>query len=435
MPDDTDNQTIDGAIAVIAALDTKGEEAAYVRDLILHHHNHATILIDTGVMGDSTVPLAWHDVPAADVAEAAGTTLQALRDRADRGEAVAAMGRGAAVVLRRLYERRYPGTDTRVVAGAIGLGGSAGASVASAALAVLPIGVPKLLASTVLSGNVAAYVGTSDLIMMPTVTDVSGLNRLSRPILANAAGAISGAVMARRAFDAAPPATDRPLIAASMFGNTTRLVDGARERLESAGFEVVVFHATGSGGRTLERLAADGLLAGVYDVTTTEWADEICEGVFGAGSTRLDAAGTRGIPQIIAPGCLDMANYGGMETVPARFRDDPTRRFYVWNPQVTLMRTTPEENARLGQILAEKANAARGPVEVFVPLRGVSILDSVTDAGPQPFWWPEADEALLGALRTHLRPGIPLHTVDANINDEAFIVATSDAMIRLLRVA
>jgi uncharacterized protein (UPF0261 family) len=284
----------------------------------------------------------------------------------------------------------------------------------------------------VLSGNVAPYAGITDVMMMPSVADIAGLNRLSRPILANAAGAIAGAVMAARAFAAAPPAADRPLIGASMFGNTTRLVEQSRVRLEAAGFEVVTFHAVGSGGRTLERLAADGILAGTFDVTTTEWADELCEGVFSAGPERLDAAGARGLPQVIAPGCLDMANFGAMETVPARFRDDPSRKFYVWNPQVTLMRTTPEENATLGRILAEKANASRGPVEVLFPLRGVSILDSVTTDGPQPFWWPEADAALLDALRTHLRPGIPLHEVDANVNDDAFVEATTEAMIRLM---
>ena len=427
MPDDGPH----GAIAIIAALDTKGAEAAYLRDLIAAR-NHATFLIDTGIIGDPRIPLGPYDVSAAEVARAAGTTLQALRDRADRGEAIAAMGRGAAVLMRDLYERRYPGTDTRVVAGAVGIGGSAGASVASAALGTLPIGVPKLLVSTVLSGNVAPYAGITDVMMMPSVADIAGLNRLSRPVLANAAGAIAGAVMAARAFAEAPPAADRPLIGASMFGNTTRLVEQSRVRLEAAGFEVVTFHAVGSGGRTLERLAADGILAGTFDVTTTEWADELCEGVFSAGPERLDAAGARGLPQVIAPGCLDMANFGAMETVPARFRDDPSRKFYVWNPQVTLMRTTPEENATLGRILAEKANASRGPVEVFFPLRGVSILDSVTVDGPQPFWWPEADATLLDALRTHLRPGIPLHEVDANVNDDAFVAATTEAMIRLM---
>ena len=430
MPDDV----IHGAIAIIAALDTKGVEAAFLRDQILGH-KHATLFIDTGVIGEPQIPLCEYDVPAAEVARAAGTTLEALRARADRGEAIAAMGRGAAVVVQRLREKRYWGTDTRVLAGAIGLGGSAGASIAAAAMSALPIGVPKLLVSTVLSGSVAPYVGTTDLLMLPSVVDIAGLNRLSRAILTNAAGAIAGAVLARRHLDDAPPAPDRPLIAASMFGNTTRLVDGARARLDAAGYEVVVFHATGTGGRTLERLAADGLLAGTFDVTTTEWADELCGGIFGAGPTRLDAAGARGLPQVIAPGCLDMVNFGGMETVPARYRDDPARRFYVWNPQVTLMRTTPEENAELGRILAEKANAARGPVEVFVPLRGVSILDSVTEAGPQPFWWPEADAALRAALHAHLRPGIPLHEIDANINDDAFMAATSDAMLRLLASA
>ena len=193
----------------------------------------------------------------------------------------------------------------------------------------------------------------------------------------------------------------------------------------------MIFAATGTGGRTLESLVESGIVSGVLDITTTEWADELCGGIFGAGPTRLDGAGLRGLPQVIAPGCVDMVNFGGMETVPAHYRNDPSRRFHVWNPQVTLMRTTPAENAELGRILAEKANAARGPVEVFLPLRGVSILDSVTDSGPQAFWWPEADAALRQALHTHLRPGIPLHEVDANINDQAFIEATSDAMLRL----
>ena len=420
-----------GAIAIIAALDTKGAEAAYLRDLIAARR-HATFLIDTGVIGEPRIPLGPYDVSAAEVARAAGTTLQALRDRADRGEAVAAMGRGAAAMMRELYERRYPGTNTRVVAGAVGIGGSAGASIASAALSTLPVGVPKLLVATVLAGNVAPYAGITDLMMLPSVADIAGLNRLSRPILANAAGAIAGAVEAARALASAPPTTDRPLIGASMFGNTTRLVENARALLEEAGFEVVTFHAVGSGGRTLERLAADGILAGTFDVTTTEWADEVCGGILSAGPDRLNAAGALGLPQVIAPGCLDMANFGGMETVPARFRDDPSRKFYVWNPQVTLMRTTPEENATLGRILAEKANASRGPVEVLFPLRGVSILDSVTTDGPQPFWWPEADAALLNSLRTHLRSDIPLREVDANVNDDAFVEATTAAMIRMM---
>jgi uncharacterized protein (UPF0261 family) len=195
---------------------------------------------------------------------------------------------------------------------------------------------------------------------------------------------------------------------------------------------VLVFHATGSGGQTMEGLIRDGFIQGSYDVTTTEWADQLCGGVFDAGPTRLDAAGERGIPQVVAPGCLDMVNFGAEDTVPAKYHEDKSRRFYVWNPQVTLMRTTVDENAQLGKILAEKANAAKGPVQIFLPLRGVSILDSVTDEGPQPFWWPEADQALFDAIKQHVRPNVPVHELDVNINDDAFAKATTGALLEML---
>jgi uncharacterized protein (UPF0261 family) len=183
----------------------------------------------------------------------------------------------------------------------------------------------------------------------------------------------------------------------------------------------------------MESLIRDGFIQGSYDVTTTEWADQLCGGVFDAGPTRLDAAGERGIPQVIAPGCLDMVNFGAEDTVPERYRSDPARKFYVWNPQVTLMRTTPEENARLGAILAEKANAARGPVQIFLPLRGVSILDSVTAEGPQLFWWPEADKALFDAIKANVRQDIPVHELDVNVNDADFARATSGALLEMLK--
>ena len=193
-----------------------------------------------------------------------------------------------------------------------------------------------------------------------------------------------------------------------------------------------MFHATGTGGQTMEGLIRDGFVQGVLDVTTTEWADQLCGGVFGAGPTRLDAAGERGIPQVIAPGCLDMVNFGGEDTIPPKYRDDSSRKFYAWNPQVTLMRTTPEESAQLGKILADKANAAQGPVQIFLPLRGVSILDSVTDDGPQQFWWPEADAALFAAIKANVRGGIPVHELDVNVNDPRFASATAGALLEML---
>jgi uncharacterized protein (UPF0261 family) len=210
-----------------------------------------------------------------------------------------------------------------------------------------------------------------------------------------------------------PSIEARPLIAASMFGNTTACVDRARGNLEAAGYEVLVFHATGAGGETMESLIADGYFAGSLDLTTTEWADELCGGVFSAGPHRLEAAARHNIPQVVAPGCLDMANFAAPETVPERYRD---RQLYRWNPNVTLMRTTPEENAKLGEILASKINESTAPVTVLIPLKGVSQLDSPGG----DFWLPEADDALFSAIKQTLRPDIPVIELDLNINDPAF---------------
>ncbi|HXI17028.1 MAG TPA: Tm-1-like ATP-binding domain-containing protein [Chloroflexota bacterium] len=411
-----------GAIALVCSLDTKGEEARLIKDVI-EARGHRPQVIDTGVVGD---PQFAPDIHASDVAQAGGTSLEELRRTADRGAAIGVMAQGAAQVAAMLHrEGRLDGI--------VGLGGSAGTAVVSSAMRALPVGVPKVLVSTVASGNVAPYVGTKDIALMYSVVDVAGINRISRAVLTNAAGAICGAVEAAAQLAAQPAREEKPLLAASMFGNTTKLVDTARAQLEQAGYEVLVFHATGSGGQTMEGLIRDGFIRGVLDVTTTEWADQLCGGVFDAGPTRLDAAGERGIPQVIAPGCLDMVNFGGEDTIPAKYREDKDRRFYVWNPQVTLMRTTPQENAELGRILAEKANASKGPVQVFLPLRGVSILDSVTDEGPQQFWWPEADQALFDGIKRHIRKDIPVHELDVNVNDPQFASATAGALLEMVK--
>jgi len=411
-----------GAIALVCSLDTKGEEARLIKDVI-EARGHRPQVIDTGVVGD---PQFAPDIHASDVAQAGGTSLEELRRTADRGAAIGVMAQGAAQVAAKLHhEGRLDGI--------VGLGGSAGTAVVSSAMRALPVGVPKMLVSTVASGNVAPYVGTKDIALMYSVVDVAGINRISRAVLTNAAGAICGAVEAAAQLAAQPAREEKPLLAASMFGNTTKLVDTARAQLEQAGYEVLVFHATGSGGQTMEGLIRDGFIRGVLDVTTTEWADQLCGGVFDAGPTRLDAAGERGIPQVIAPGCLDMVNFGGEDTIPAKYREDKDRRFYVWNPQVTLMRTTPQENAELGRILAEKANASKGPVQVFLPLRGVSILDSVTDEGPQQFWWPEADQALFDGIKRHIRKDIPVHELDVNVNDPQFASATAGALLEMVK--
>ena len=393
-------------VAIVAALDTKGEEAAFLRDAV-QARGAVPLVIDVGVLGGPTIPA---NLSRAEVAAAGGVSLDELVQARDKSRAMDAMTRGAAVVAARLYaEGRLDGI--------VGIGGSAGTAIASSAMRALPIGVPKLCVSTVAAGDTRPYVGTKDLTLMYSVVDVAGINRLSARILTNAAAAIVGMVSTEP-----PKLEERPILAASMFGNTTPCVDRARQALDAAGYEVLVFHATGTGGRTMESLIADGYIAGVLDVTTTEWADELCGGVFGAGPTRLDAAARAGVPQVIAPGCLDMVNFGAMETVPEKYQN---RNLYRWNPNVTLMRTTPEENAELGRIIAEKANQSTGPIAVLLPLKGVSQLDSPGGA----FWWPEADRALFDAIKQHLRPDVPLIELDHNVNDPEF----ADRAVSILR--
>lgn len=393
-------------IAIIAALDTKGAEAAFIRDAIARR-GHTPLTIDTGVIGTPHVPA---DIGADAVAQAGGDDIATLRTTGDKARAMAVMTRGAAVIAAQLH-------GARRIDGMIGLGGSAGTTIATSAMRALPVGFPKIVVSTVAAGDTRPYIGTKDITMMYSVVDVAGLNGISIPILTNAVGAIVGMVASE-----VPRLAEKPLIAASMFGNTTTCVDRARATMEAAGYEVLVFHATGAGGETMESLIADGFINGVFDITTTEWADELAGGVFSAGPHRLEAAAKAGIPQVVAPGCLDMANFGAPETVPERYRD---RKLYEWNPTVTLMRTNVEENAALGRILAEKVNMSTALVSVFLPLKGVSQLDSPGG----DFWWPEADGALYDAIKRHLRPDIPVIELDLNINDPAFADAAAAKLL------
>jgi uncharacterized protein (UPF0261 family) len=396
-------------IALVGTMDTKGEEYAFVKRVI-EAKGLKTLLIDTGIFGSpSLVP----DVSASDVAKAAGETLLALATARDRGRAVVAMGRGVAELLPRLHrEDRFQGV--------LALGGGGGTSIATSGMRALPIGVPKIMVSTMAGRDVSGFVGVKDIVMIPSLVDIEGLNRLSRGVLAGAAGAVCGMVETR------PPAgEDRPLIAATMFGNTTPAVKRAAAVLEDAGYEVVVFPCSGTSGRIMETLVGEGQIAGVLDITTTEWADELVGGVLAAGPQRLEAAPKTGVPQVVAPGCLDMVNFWAPQTVPERFRG---RRFYEHNPNVTLMRTTPEENRELGRIIASKLNASRGKACVLLPLGGVSMLDRPGG----PFWWPEADEALFGSLREHLRKDIPLIEIDRNINDGEFADACAERLLAML---
>ena len=401
-----------GTVLLVGALDTKGAEYAFVKDLI-EAAGLQTLVVDFGVMGQ---PAFDPDVSRAEVAAAAGGDLAYLASGTHKDEAMRTMAQGLASVVERLYgEGRFDGI--------LGMGGSGGTSIATAAMRTLPVGVPKVMVSTVGGGDVSVYAGSKDITFMPSVVDVAGINRLSRAIYANAAGAIAGMVKT----EAEATADERPLIAASMFGNTTAAVDHARGLLEAEGYEVLVFHATGSGGRTMEDLIRDGYIAGCLDMTTTELADEICDGVFSAGPDRVQAAPRQGVPTVIVPGCVDMANFGGIETVPDHYRE---RNLYQWNPEVTLLRTNEEENRQMGAMLAAAANAGQaGQVSVLVPLGGVSMLDSEGDR----FWDPDADNACFDALKNDLRADIPLTEMDANINDPEFAGKAVDLLLEMLR--
>ena len=403
-------------VALVGTLDTKGQDFAFLAAR-LRAAGAEVIVIDVGTGApDGLIP----DVDGEAVAAAAGTSRAELRAASDRGRAVTEMGRGAAVVVADLVARGRVG-------GVLAAGGSGGSSIAGQVMAALPVGLPKLLVSTMASGDVSPYVGAKDVCIMYSVVDVAGINRISRLVLGNAAAAMAGMVAAREqaARDQAA-AEDRPLIAASMFGVTTPAVDSARARLAELGYEVLVFHATGAGGRALEALAEARLVSGVLDLTTTELADDLVGGVLSAGPDRLTAAGAAGLPQVIAPGALDMVNFGPPATVPEKFIG---RLFFEHNPTVTLMRTTAEEMAELGARIGRKAVTAEGPTQVFWPDRGVSALD----ADGQPFRDQAADEACRAALDRELTAaGRTLQRVDAHINDPAFATTMAERLHQMI---
>ena len=401
------------AVALVGTLDTKGPDLAFLAGR-LRAAGAEVIVVDAGTGEPAGLT---PDVDGEVVAAAAGTSRAALRAARDRGRAVTEMGRGAALLIADLAARGRVG-------GVLSAGGSGGSSIAAQVFAALPVGLPKLLVSTMAAGDVSPYVGAKDVCVMYSVTDVSGVNRISRVILGNAAAAMAGMVAAREIAE--PEADQRPLVAASMFGVTTPAVETARARLTELGYEVLVFHATGAGGRALEALAEARLISGVLDLTTTELADDLVGGVLSAGPDRLTAAGAAALPQVIAPGALDMVNFGPPDTVPAQFRG---RLFYEHNPTVTLMRTTAAEMAELGARVGRKAAAATGPTEVFWPDRGVSALD----ADGQPFYDPTADEACRAALDRELTTaGLTLRRLDANVNDPAFATAMADRLHQMI---
>ena len=388
-------------VLLIGTLDTKGEEYAFLRDR-LRDAGVDVVLADVGTLEP---PGAEPDIPREEVAAATGADLAALAEARDRGAAVTAMAEAAAELAQRLHAEGR-------IDGVLAAGGSGNTAIATRAMQALPVGVPKLMVSTMAAGDTREYVGSRDVTMMASVTDVAGVNTISARVLANAAAAMAGMVQA----SPIEVAQERPLVGVTMFGVTTPCVTFAREELERRGYEPVVFHATGVGGMSMEGLMESGFLAGVLDTTTTELCDDLVGGVLSAGPDRLEMAGRLGLPQVVSLGALDMVNFGPRETVPEKFE---SRNLYVHNPVVTLMRTTPDECAELGRRIAAKLSAATGPTALFVPKRGVSMIDSQGE----PFWDPDADQALFDALRSGLDRSVELHELDAHVNDAEFATA------------
>ena len=399
---------------LLGTLDTKGVEYAYLRDRV-REQDVDVFLIDAGILGE---PLIEPDVTRQEVAAAAGADVQALADARDRATAIETMGRGAAEVVRRLH------TEGRLDAlGA--LGGTGGTTIATCAMRALPIGVPKLMVSTVASGDTSPYVGTADVTMMHSVVDVAGINRISMRIFTNAARALVG--MAAGAESA--PVAEKPLVVASMWGVTTPCVTAARERLEELGYDVLVFHQTGIGGKSMEALIATGLVVGVLDVTTTELADELLGGIWPSGPERLETAGRLGVPQVVSLGALDViviSSNGLPDPLPEKFRDRP---IYVHDELLVATRATGDECQELAAVVARKLNTATGPTELFVPLRGLSLLSTEG----QVLHDPEADDALFSTLRELVDPSkVEVHEVDADVNDAVFALAMAERLHELV---
>lgn len=401
-------------VALLGTLDTKGEEYSWLKDK-LTGHDVDVVAIDTGSFSQSELATVTSD----EVIIAAGAKPADLRERRDRGEMMTVMGQGAATIVKQL-------ADQGKIHGLLAVGGSGGSSVAAPAMQALPIGFPKLLVSTMASGNVKPYVGEVDSTLMYSVTDVAGINSISALVLGNAAAGIAGMAKEYAARAAAPEGDHRPLVAITMFGVTTPAADEARARLTELGYEPLVFHATGTGGLAMEKLVESDLLAGVCDITTTELCDDLVGGILSAGPDRLEMAGKKGLPQVVSLGALDMVNFGPKETVPAQFAD---RNLYVHNPTVTLMRTTPEEMGELGRRIARKLAGAVGPTELFIPLRGVSAID----IDGAPFRDAAADDALFAELRAGLAgSNVVVHELDEAINDPGFGARMADALHTLI---
>ena len=399
-------------VAVLGTFDTKGKEFKFLIDAI-KKAGASVLSIDTGIRES---PFFVPDIKKDEIAKAGGTAIDDLIKKNDRGTAIDVMTKGAVAVVSELY-------DNGKIDAIVSLGGTAGTTIGTTVMRALPVGFPKLMVSTVASGDTRPYVGEKDIIMMNSIVDISGINRISAEIITNAANAIAGM--------ANGPKVDigesKPIIVATMFGVTTPCVTMAKDYLENIGYEVLVFHATGSGGRAMEALISAGLVEGVLDVTTTEWCDELVGGVLNAGPERLDAAANAGIPQVVSVGALDMVNFGPIDSVPQKFDG---RNFYKHNATVTLMRTTCEESAQLGEIIGQKISKSKGACALFLPLKGISMIDAVG----MPFYGPDEDLVLFDTLKANCRPEIvQIVEIDAHINDKEFAFAMAKKLDDLIK--
>lgn len=397
-------------VAVLGTFDTKGKELKFIKECI-EEHGLKTLCINTGVFE----PVVEPDISSAEVAAAVGADINAIVEKRDRATATEVLAKGTEKLIPQLYaEGKFDGI--------ISIGGSGGTSLATPAMRQLPLGVPKVMVSTMASGDVSPYVGTSDIVMIPSVVDAEGLNDISKVIFSNAANAVVGMVQNRKELES----DGKPLLAATMFGVTTPCVKAAEDYLHEQGYDVLVFHATGTGGKCMEALINQGFIKGVLDLTTTEWCDEVVGGVLNAGPDRLTAAGKNGIPQVVSVGALDMVNFGPMDTVPAQFKD---RNLYKHNPTVTLMRTTADELKSIGHEIATRLTDATGKTTLMLPLKGVSMID----VEGQPFYDAEADKVLFDTLRTELEgSNVEIVELDTDINDKEFAVAAAKKLISLL---
>ncbi|MDU5333365.1 Tm-1-like ATP-binding domain-containing protein [Enterococcus sp.] len=397
-------------VALVGTFDSKGAEYQYIKGL-LETLNLNVFTIHTGVFEPTFTP----DVDVAEIAEQVNGNIQKIRERNDRAYATDILSKGLESLLPKLFAKG-------LFDGVLSFGGTGGTSLVAPGMRQLPIGIPKLIVSTVASGDTSVYVGTSDIMMMPSIVDVSGLNKISKRIFGNAVSAMAGLLNYRFENEE----DERPLIAATMFGVTTPAVNFAREYLEKNGYEVLVFHATGIGGRTMESLVSDGYFKGVLDLTTTEWADQLVGGILNAGEKRLEAAALAEIPQVVSLGAMDMVNFGPFDTVPEKFKD---REFYKHNPTVTLMRTTIEENKKLGKIIAEKLNLAKTDTIIMIPNAGFSAIDVKNG----PFYDPEADAALINTIKENLNnQKVTVIEKETAINDREFAELSAQQLINLM---